>query len=624
MSQVRSANILFGDRILDRLKLQFLADGNWEAKLSDSGLPQEVQAVIRNVVSQTGLLRFEKAEIAQELINHFQDGRERDRSWETLVEDFGKVDVAVSLFRSSKLRSRPMSVKAFRGSFFVFGSGLLGYLLLQLFFHSAKPNPSVDYGAMLNEEVTSAPVELQAWPHYRDLWIKYGLAEGGGESFKEIYVKENEGSDGSYSRRLIRSSDEGWGEAVAKLESTEELLEAWREHSKLPHLGTPLHLDRREYSDADLRALFPHLKREQLDDNGINGWGVAGISDDANELLAGSAIGILLPHIQQFREAARILHVDTRLAVTQGDQERALANIKAIHGLGRQAADAPLSGCVLVGYAVQGIAFGVTEEVVVNHPDFFADRHLNELQQHAASLQFAKMHWLKFERNFAKDIIQRIYSDDGNGDGRVTAVGTEVQFAMSGLLHRSTPSKEESTWLQGSFVRSATAPVRLFSAPSRAEIEAMMEDAYEECNDRMRRPMWEADRTDWKEFLESEDDTGLLLSVLGGMGNMKNAREVKLAYRDAVLLALACHRYKKANQTWPANLDQLKGKWLKDTPIDRLNGKPLNFRIKDGAPVIYSLGHDGDDDGGVNTNSDAPWLDQDADGDWVVWPQADM
>ena len=118
MSQARLSSISFGDRVLDRLKLQFLAQGNWKAELSASGLPDDVQAVIRQVVSKTGLLRFEKAEIARELINHFLDGRDRDRTWESLVEDFGEIDVAVSLFRSSKLRSRPMSVKAFRGSFY--------------------------------------------------------------------------------------------------------------------------------------------------------------------------------------------------------------------------------------------------------------------------------------------------------------------------------------------------------------------------------------------------------------------------------------------------------------------------------------------------------------------------
>ena len=622
MSQVRLSSISFGDRVLDRLKLQFLAHGNWRAELTASGLPEEVQTVVRQVVSKTGLLRFEKAEITRELINHFLDGRDRDRSWESLVEDFGKIDVAVSLFRSSKLRSRPMSIKAFRGSFYALSVGLLGYLSLQLFFHSAVPEPSVDYGAMLNETVTSAPVEQQAWPHYRELYIKYGLAEGETESFKEIYVEDG---DSTSSKRLVRPSDEQWSDAVAKLESVEELLSAWRTYSKLPHLGTPLHLDRRKYSDADLKALFPHFKREDLEESGINEWGLKdSIGEDANELISGSIFGILLPHIQQFREAARLLHVDTRLAVTQGDQDRAVANINAIHGLARQAADAPVLVCILVGYSVNGIGFGVTEEIIIENPDFFDEDHLRELQQHAAKLQFSELlQPLSFEQHAVKDMIQRIYSDDGNGDGRITAVGAEVQFAATVVLE-GLNSSGKHRWHYVPIVRSIIAPISMFSAPSRKEMENMFEDSFKEWSERLKRPMWETENTDWDEYLDQQDDSGLLECFFGGITPVKNVREGKLAYRDAVLLALACHRYRKANQEWPTTLDQLVGKWLKDTPIDRINGKPLNFLVKDDKLVIYSLGHDGDDDGGVSTDSETPWLDKTGDGDWIVWPQADM
>ena len=613
MSQARLSSISFGDRVMDRLKLQFLSHGNWKAELSASGLPADVQAVIRQVVSQTGLLRFEKAEIARELINHFLDGRDRDRSWESLIDDFGEIDVAVSLFRSSKLRSRPMSVKAFRGSFYAASAGLLGYLMLQLWFHSAVPTPSVDYGAMLNEAVTSAPIEQQAWPHYRELWTRYGISEGGPESFKEIYVED----DG---HRLIRPSDEKWDKAVAKLESLEELLDGFRKFSSLPHLGTPLHVDRRDYSDADMHALFPGLKREDLT---AGGSGLEGVSEEVDELLQGATVGILLPHIQQFREAARLLHVDTRLAVAQGDQERALANIKSVHGLGKQAADAPLFVCGLVGYAVHGIGFGITEEVIVEHPDFFDSNHLLELQQYTESLKLPELKKLAFEQNLAKDLIQRVYSDDGNGDGRVTAVGAELkQILIHGLF--GTATEEESPWYDARFFRPVTDPITLFTAPTRKEMETMIADSHEQWIERIQRPMWETGDTDWDEYLKRQDNSGLLEVLLLGIDQVKNARELKLAYRDAVLLALACHRYHKANQEWPTNLDQLAGKWLKDTPIDRINGEPLNFRINDDAPVIYSLGHDGDDDGGVNTDSDVPWLDKTGDGDWIVWPQADM
>ena len=540
MSQARLSNISFGDRVLDRLKLQFLSVGNWNAELSDSGLPQEVQTVIRQVVSQTGLLRFEKAEIARELINHFLDGRDRDRTWESLVEDFGKIDVAVSLFRSSKLRGRPMSVKAFRGSFYALSLGLLGYLSLQLFFHSAVPEPSVDYGAMLNETVTSAPVEQHAWPHYRELYIKYNFS-GNVDAFSDIYVKNDNWG-------LVRPSDQEWDKAVTKLESIKELLDAWRKFSDLPHLGTPLYLDLRDYSDADLKVLYPGLKREDINGPDINAFGLEPglISDEANKLISGSALNILLPHIQNLREPVRWLHVDTRLAVTQGDQDRAVANIKAIHGLARQAADAPLLVCSMVGFAMHGIGFGVTEEVIVENPDFFDDNHLLELQQHVAGLVLPKPEKLAFEKGVAKDMIQRIYSDDGNGDGRLTAVGAELRNVLPELLYQKVAG-EESSWYDTPFLRSVTDPISLFSAPSRKEMENMIDDSWEEWSKRMQLPMWEAEESSWKEYLDQKDDSGMLSMLLGAY-RFQDVREFKLAYRDAVILAIACHRYRTGQQ----------------------------------------------------------------------------
>ena len=620
MSQARSSGISFGDRILDRLKLQFLSAMEiGRQSFPASGLPDDVQAVIRQVVSQTGLLRFEKAEIARELINHFLDGRDRDRTWESLVEDFGEIDVAVSLFRSSKLRSRPMSVKAFRGSFYALSAGLLGYLMLQLFFHSAVPTPSVDYGAMLNEAVTSAPIELQAWPHYRELYIKHGFNADGEsfrKSFQDIYV------EGDGHLRLARPSDKQWSAAVHKLESLEELLDAWRKYSELPHLGTPLHVDLRKYSDIDLKVLFPNRKRVELGERNV--FGVTGLSEEAVELLDGSVMGVLLPHIQNFREATRLLHVDTRLAVTQGDQNRAVANIKAIHGLARQAADTPMFVCSLVGRAMHGIGFGVIEEVIVEDPDFLDEDHLLELQQYVDSLELPDLQRdAEFEQCVNMDLIQRIYSDDGNGDGRITAVGSEVQFAATTADLLWSPN-EESSWYDTPFLRPATAPISLFSAPTRKEMENLIDDSWGEWSKRMQRPMWEAEDSDWAEYLKEQDDSGLLLTFLGGFGNLKDSREVQLAHRDAILLALACHRYHKANHEWPTSLDQLVGKWLKDTPIDRINGEPLKFRIKENAPVIYSVGQDGDDDGGVNPASGIAWRDKNVDGDWILWPQTDL
>jgi hypothetical protein len=87
-------------------------------------------------------------------------------------------------------------------------------------------------------------------------------------------------------------------------------------------------------------------------------------------------------------------------------------------------------------------------------------------------------------------------------------------------------------------------------------------------------------------------------------------------------------------------------------PVDRFDGGPLRFTVKDGAPIVYSVGSDREDDGGVlpplgtsNSNSSRlfyaqQWLPpaqakerrertttlgdgrviNEWDGDWILWP----
>ena len=155
-------------------------------------------------------------------------------------------------------------------------------------------------------------------------------------------------------------------------------------------------------------------------------------------------------------------------------------------------------------------------------------------------------------------------------------------------------------------------------------MESLVDEAFEQLEKDSQLTMWqwlESD-FDFDAFLKEKDESGFLFGVIGARGTGL-FREVKIARQDAVLLALALHRFKRSEGEWPTKLDQLKDKWIDRTPIDRLNGKPLSFAIKDDAPVVYSIGHDGDDDGGVNTDSSAPWLDQQGDGDWVLWPSND-
>ena len=76
------------------------------------------------------------------------------------------------------------------------------------------------------------------------------------------------------------------------------------------------------------------------------------------------------------------------------------------------------------------------------------------------------------------------------------------------------------------------------------------------------------------------------------------------AHRDLALCLVAAERYRLANGQPPSNLRQLVPQYLPAVPNDPFDGKPLRMRQAGDELVFYSVGDDGKDDGGQETNND--------------------
>ncbi len=91
--------------------------------------------------------------------------------------------------------------------------------------------------------------------------------------------------------------------------------------------------------------------------------------------------------------------------------------------------------------------------------------------------------------------------------------------------------------------------------------------------------------------------------------------------RSMVIAAIAIKRYKIGHGTLPESLNALVPEFLTAVPVDYMDGKPLKFHLESaGGFKLYSVGEDGNDDGG--DASRAP--DRTRYGLWnrkdVVWP----
>jgi hypothetical protein len=114
---------------------------------------------------------------------------------------------------------------------------------------------------------------------------------------------------------------------------------------------------------------------------------------------------------------------------------------------------------------------------------------------------------------------------------------------------------------------------------------------------------------------------------LGGYNGVFEKSFTKLASIETakrlLVTAIALKRYHLQHGTYPASLNEMVPNYLKEVPMDPMDGKPLRYRLRpDGDFLLYSVGEDGEDNGGdpspIENRTIRDWLTaRDA-----VWPRA--
>jgi len=82
-----------------------------------------------------------------------------------------------------------------------------------------------------------------------------------------------------------------------------------------------------------------------------------------------------------------------------------------------------------------------------------------------------------------------------------------------------------------------------------------------------------------------------------------------------VITALALERFHLRHGRWPETLNALVPKFLPTAPLDPVDEQPLRYRVEPGGYVVYSLGLNGQDDGGLVKTVDSEQPAQELEGD---------
>ena len=599
--------------------------GQWSARLDPrveiaaGGLPAPLPSLIYTVVRRSRLWRREKCDVARELVAHFSDGLAAGRSAEDLSRAFGSPKQAAQLIRRAKLRSRPLAWQCWRVFtrllLLVFAVGLVAYAGLSARFYLGQPVVAHNYWNEINA-ARRVPEADRAWPLYREALFKLGNHDANWIDTERI-AEGPEGKD--------------WSKAVELLKRHRNAIELVREGAKKPRLGFYL-------GDPTDVAAARDKHAEWLTYEGTP------LANQNPELISAPLHGP-----QNCRSLARLLAVDARVAAGTGDGATAAADLAAMISLSEQLFP-PHAMLVeqLIGMAILGYAMETVGRILADTPAVLDDSQLTALAHRLAAYRGGTMSVdFSGEQMLFDDILQRAYTDDGRGNGRITTDGLEwldnYNSHANGILRVCNLNEND---------RRLIIAARLLSPGVAAVIGGREENRhlYRSLLDEMillhQGVPWQWDQ----ELIDANTNRlqdsiqgvangfrhGFVAAMLPAIGAVFNAAERTTQQRDAAEVAIALELWHRQHGQWPATLDELVPQLLPAVPADRLDGQPIRYVVRDGRPVVYSIGNDRNDDGGRPTSR----LDEalpygygplspetlkmyqspDYDGDWILWP----
>ncbi len=211
---------------------------------------------------------------------------------------------------------------------------------------------------------------------------------------------------------------------------------------------------------------------------------------------------------------------------------------------------------------------------------------------------------MEAEKVFWYDAIQRTFTDDGQGGGRMLA---------RGMAYAVTDDWKKNLWRFLSF-----------NHPRRQEVVANVDKYFERYAQILAEtPLQLSDENMDDKVGNEVNISPLILKLQTPAQKRINQITWRLRTgRQALLAVLAVMRFEKEKGRYPLDLEELvKAGYLKKLPMDPYSDGPLVYKKTDSGFLLYSFGMNLKDDGGKlgisSRGKPRMWMDN---GDWVFWP----
>lgn len=579
----------------DLLRGQLTARLHYRHIVHTSDLPGVLKHLVVDVARRTRLWRGEKVDVARELIAHFQDGLHAGRSPDELADDFGAPGTAASLIRRAKKRQRPAWWQAcrysLRAAFVFIGLLLIAYLYFAIPYWTASPEPKVDYVAQLNAAATATDPHDRAWPLYQ----------------QAITMLPDASDVGAL---VSRPGGENWPAYEALLEANQDALQLAREAAERPALGFIV------------------------------------TTPPGDDLLEGSLFSISLPYLGPLRRLAMLMLDDARRLAASSESPSADVTERLTASLRIAAHTREIE--VLIGDLVAGAILVATldavDELLAQNPTVLSDEDLQRLAHEISAFGGGDPRpRVDAERLAFDDLLQRIYTDDGAGGGHLTSTGGEAMMLMTTLGGTDPDPLDIITATFDPFLMTIVADRRAMRRKFDEMMGLLLAEAAQPAWERAKTPSifgreieaMHASSVDRLRFLP-------IVLLMPALDRMIESGDLIVQQRDATLTAIALELYRRLHGRWPDSLEALVPSLLPSLPLDQYTGQPLRYLLRDGGPILYSIGSDGIDHGGEPPRdlSGRPRIEYArgragrtimsvaepqgiTPGDWILWPPVD-
>lgn len=475
---------------------------------------------------------------------------------------------------------------------------------------SDQPGPPKDWGEIkithnysndLNAEALATPEADRAWPRYRDALMALSKLPDD-LRFAELNWPAHPG-------------EPGWKEAVAHIEANQPALELMRKAAAMPHLG---------YIATDVPDQILERHRAALDGRDYE-------AQEPNE--NPMVLTLVLSVLPDVRQMVRHLEQDLYLAVTEGNADRAMADLRAMRGLAHHASQLPFLMSQLFALAIDSSTQRDVRWLLHELPDLLSLEQMRIVRDEVLAADHVAMmlRGLSDERTMFVDVVQRIFTDNGQGDGVLSnrALLSSITYPpdVGGALGEvvlATVAATRKQHLQ-EYDRHLHWIRELLDHPTPWLAES--------------RP-FSNERDGWvQRLLSYRIRYPVLLQLLAPYERAADSAFQTRFEQSATRVAVALEIYRRKHAQYPKSLNDLVPDFLDAIPADLFDGEPIRYKLTDAKPIIYSIGADRDDDGGrppeppetsphdwINPvkfeNSQAPDYDgpQPPDGDWILYP----